>query len=772
MSGEAQRGVRSGTITLAEFGGFLARRKRLILGLFTVILSVASVLLWLWPDSYEAEMRVVVRRARTGASVGTGGENTEAGVADSAIASEIELFRNPRSLEQAVVRCGLDKEIRKYRDNHRARTALAVRELNRWLVVERINKTNLISIRYRNRDPKRAAEVLKTLSEIYMAKHTAVRRNRGVSGFFSEQTALYKKRLDEAQASLTEFRRRHRVSLLAAEKDAALRRGNELERNMEDTESRIRAAEDRAASLRRQIGKLPATIETQIQTARNQALLEHLKSTLLELENQRTDLLTKYDSGYRLVREVEQKIADTRRMIEREQQTRVVGRTHAVNPLRQSLEGDLLRTQTMLAGLKAQRRALAHDLAKIRSERSQLERITAEHDDLVRQVKLAEANFFLYRKKGEESRLADAMDKVRILNVSVLDEPFPPAIPIDHHKGFLFLLALALAALGSVGIAWTADNAGRVFQTIRQSASENGEEDTSLRETDTEVVWKMGAAGASCDNPVRALVATPLLPDRDAPSPHGGTPFSDFWAAAGFNPDTPAAGPLPIVREMGGVVEMMSRDLIRRDEFGSVIDYLSSFRKLGAGLAIGLAPEIEAEEAALAVAQLAYSMNRRNGLPVLLVDGDNDNGTLARLFGVADGPGFADLLCGPPGMENRCIHRTRFENLWVLPGGGPPVNGNVSAERLQTTYRALASRSLNLIIHLPRYGRSKPMRMLYSVPDAVISDLTGEGPGRRTAQYLTRCVMEAKKEFSECRVTLVGGIKDWGEADKHALTVC
>lgn len=773
MSETINNGWRDTELTPAKFYLFLLRRWRLMLALFAAILMVSSVALWRWPDTYRAEMRVLVKRARTDGPVGAGANSITAGVSESEIASEIELFRNPSSLGEAVVRCGLDKEIHKYNNDPRARVALAARELNRWLSVKRITKTDLISIRYEDHDPVRAARVLKTLSDIYLVKHTAVRRDRGASKFFTVQTALYKKQLDRAQAALEKFRRRHEVSSLAAEKDAALRRSNELEKSLDDIDSQIGSSEDRTTTLRRQMKALPATIESQTQSARNQVLIEKLKSTLLDLENRRTDLLTKYDPHYRLVREVETKIKDTRRMLEQEQQARIVGRTHAVNPLRQSIEGDLLRTETLLAGLKAKRREAAAVLAKVRTERSNLERITASYEDLVRQVKLAENNYLLYDKKREESRLADAMDKVRILNVSIIDPPVPPAVPIDHHKAFLFVLAFLLAGLGSFGIAWSVDYAGPVLRATREEI--RSEKSIWVRTSGARVQKQPGpvdAAGSASQRETRALVATPLLPAEDAFSSwRAASPGFDASTTAEYGSSGSAPGAPRAIGGPGDIEEIMSRDLVRRDRFGHIVDYLSVFRKVGEGVAIGLAPEISEEEAALAAAQLSYSLRHRNGLSVLLVDGGN-SGRLARLFGTASAPGLPDLLLGPLGMENQCIHRTRFEDLWILPGGDRRLNGNVPPGRVDIFYKALANRSLNLIIHLPRNGCSQSLLMLYSVLDAVILDLTEEGSNRRTTEYLTRRVMEAKKRFSECRLTLVGRAKDWNEADKDALTVC
>jgi len=220
--------------------GVLARRKSLAAGTFLVLLAAAATLILTLPEQYEASLQLMVKRARADKPVDV--DRGQAAVVSSdvtagEIASEIELFRNRASLEDTVVSCGLVNEIGNPPAGRRARIALAVRELDRNLAVYRIENTNLIAARYTHRDPQRAAGVLRRLADNYLAKHLEVHRNRDTSEFFRAQAADYEKQLTQAQKALASFRARHRISLLADEKQATLRRQSELERTLQETNS-------------------------------------------------------------------------------------------------------------------------------------------------------------------------------------------------------------------------------------------------------------------------------------------------------------------------------------------------------------------------------------------------------------------------------------------------------------------------------------------------------------------------------------------------------
>lgn len=741
---QAMASTTAATISLATLWQFLRRRGRLVAILFLLGFGAAVAYILTRPVLYEAQMKLLLKRARTDAPIDA--ERRQAGavaseLSESEIESEIELFRSRDSLATVVREQGLAAAAGGP-EAAAVREARAVREFARHLSVFRIENTNLISVALRDPDPQRAARLLARLAEIYMAKHAGLHRHQDSSQFFARQADSYAQQLDQAQRQLAEFRERHQVSLLAAEKEAALRRQDELERTLQQTESEIESARDRAAELRRQVLELPETVETQRRMARSESLLERLKATLLELENKRTELLTKYDSQYRLVREVERQIEDTRRMIEQEQQASVVDRTSALNPLRQSLKGDLLRTETELAGLMAKRDKLAADLRQVRAGLLGLERITAEHDDLVRQVKLAEENFLLYQRKREESRLADAMDREKILNVTVIEQPVPPAMPAEQHRAALLLLSAVMSAFASLGLALAIDSAAAA----------------------------MAAGRAPEPGPNPAPSAAPAADSETAPDEQPALSPEPVPAIGADSQPVEEPCPAPTVAAVPEIVEKISQALARRDDYGRIVDFLASHHEPGDGLVLGLPPEIEPDEAALAAVQLAASLRRRNALPVLLIDARGSRTPLARYFGVPEAPGLQELLAGEVDAGQRSIRPTGFEDLWILPfGRWRELTAQSSAESLR---RAVSSRSVNVIVYLPRPPENGHWPIFYSVLDAVLSSLASSDCEQVDTDELVRRVVEAKRNLSERRLTLVGPAKQWNNGSEESVTVC
>jgi uncharacterized protein involved in exopolysaccharide biosynthesis len=323
-------------------------------------------------------------------------------------------------------------------------------------------------------DPNQAARVLNTTADLYLEKHLEVHRKRGATEFFAKQAREYKIELASAQRALDQFERQYQAGLLDRQKEVLVQRHQELQSSLQEVESQIREAENRAGVLRGQLKALPATLNTQNRSARNEALLDKLKTTLLQLEHRRTELLTRYEPGYRLVQELDAEIRDTRAAIERESDPKLVDTIHALNPVRQTIESELMRTESTIAGLRARQSNMQSDFSQQQARQNGLTEITAGHDEMLRRVKIAEENYLLYQKKQEESRIADAMDRLKILNVSIVERATPPALPMKRHRGVFTLLGVVAALFAALAAAFVAEQFDRPVRGPRDLKSASG----------------------------------------------------------------------------------------------------------------------------------------------------------------------------------------------------------------------------------------------------------------------------------------------------------
>jgi uncharacterized protein involved in exopolysaccharide biosynthesis len=427
----------------------LMRRKMLIAGLFALFFVPVIAYVVTAPKKYEAEVKLILKKNRSDAPAA----QAAAAVGEAEVAGEMELLKSRELYERVALQAGLVDQ----RANDRLALAQTVKELETNLKIQQIGKTNIISLRNTSSSAEIAAAVPNILAELYLKRHIEVHGSGGAANFFTERTAQYQRQLDEAQRALAHFRQTGDVSLLNEQKQAYLRRATDLKAALEEADGQARDTEVRLRMLAQQRSVQPLQVETGSRTVRTSALAERLKGQLIDLQNKRAELLTKYDPQYRLVKEVDQQLADTRAALDRESQPQLADSSQAPNPLRQSLEAESLRLESQAAGLRARREALSADLAEYRTRQSRLEEMTANHNDLERSVKIAEENYLLYQRKLEEARLGDALDQQRILNVAVLERAETPVLPASQHRAYLLIFGFFAASFGALGGAFIID---------------------------------------------------------------------------------------------------------------------------------------------------------------------------------------------------------------------------------------------------------------------------------------------------------------------------
>lgn len=447
------------------------RQRRLVLIAFVV--SLAAIIAYrLVAPGYESEMKVLLRRGRVDPVVTPTPSQAELirqGVTEEEVNSEAELLHDDEILRTVVQRTGLASDSSSWfwslvGDDAEKRLARAVRRMSKQLTVEPIRKTALISINYDSSDPERAAKVLRTLADAYLERHHQVHRASGEFSFFDQQVIESRRSLENAELQLAEFTRDQGVVSAPQERDMALQKLSDVDADDRRTQVAIAENSERIRALQSKLTSLPERAMTQIRNSDNPELMQKMKARLLELELQRTDLLLEFEPSYRLVKEVEQKIAQTRASIAGEDRAPIRDQTSDLDPNHAWAKSELVRAEVEARALGAHAAAESLLLVHYQDTAHQLGDQAIAQDRLVQDLKSAEDRYLLYVNKREEARIGDALDQGGILNVAVVEQPVVPELPKLSELSF-GLIGLGLAATVSVSLAFATDYLSPAFRT-------------------------------------------------------------------------------------------------------------------------------------------------------------------------------------------------------------------------------------------------------------------------------------------------------------------
>jgi uncharacterized protein involved in exopolysaccharide biosynthesis len=426
---------RAESVPVRDIIEILFRGRKLMFVLFGLLSLAAGAWLRMTPTSYDSEMTFLLKNDRADVVVTPGqtiGLQGRQWIDESQVNTEIQLLWSEELLRQVVETRGLASEPGSSRKPAPIEIENAVRELERGLTITPILKANMIRVSYSAGDPKQAAAVLQTLADAYLDRDLKVHSATGTYDFFHQQAVFYEDRLKQVQAQLTAFQQPGNAVMLGQQKELILHKLVDLQATLGESQATEQENAGRMEDLQAQIASSSPRIQTQTRRVPNQYTAEHLTGLLTELENKRTELLSKFQPGDRNVKQIEEQIANTRTSLDRERDGVATEEASDLNPIRQGLEADLAKVQSSQSGVRGRISVLASQIRGYQQRLAELEKSTGGYDELVRIQKESEDNYFLYSRKQEEARIAEALDRQRIGNIALVDPPRVPLTP--RHK--------------------------------------------------------------------------------------------------------------------------------------------------------------------------------------------------------------------------------------------------------------------------------------------------------------------------------------------------
>lgn len=465
--------------TLRDILSPLFRHKRLVIGTFCGVFLFSVLIAWRWASHYYvAHMQVIVEQNRNDPAITTAQSSSVSSsksVSTDQISSEVALLKGSDMYREIVVTCGLVSDVRwspsdlfisptpeRKKAMNLEKAAMAV---GGGVKVEAEKTSNVINVKYgRTGNPEAPACVLQNLSKLYLEKHLQLRRPAGSSTFFAEQAEKYHQDLERVEAQLASFSHDQGVSAPDILRSSMAQQYVNATAALYQAQQGIAESEHRLKDITRQMAVTPVRSNTQQVTNPANGLLQELQASLLLSQNKRNQLLTKYESTYPLVQEVDHEIADTQAAIQKAEETKYVAQTTDRDSTYEYLRQDLAKTQADLASQKASATAISKSIATMNGQMAGFDEKSIKQAALLREAKADEANYLLYAGKREQELTSDALDKRGIADVAIA---VPAVVPVVPAYGPFLVIAVGFifASFASVFSAFAAEYFDSSFRT-------------------------------------------------------------------------------------------------------------------------------------------------------------------------------------------------------------------------------------------------------------------------------------------------------------------
>jgi polysaccharide biosynthesis transport protein len=451
-----------------------SRRKWLAILVFALPFAAASSLVLSLPNLYRSTATVLVERQQVPEAFVRPTVTSELETRLQTISQEI-LSRS--RLESLISRFGLYSDLRNRGSNEEV-----IERMRRDVQLEirstetrgRESATVAFALTYRGRDPHTVALVTNTLASFYIEENVKAREQQasGTTEFLKAQLGATKRRLDEQERWVSEFKRRY-LGELPQQMQANLATLETLNTQLRlNSDNQARAAERREA------------IATQLTEAESlgQALgapagavpgPEPPEIHLTRLKQDLTTARARYTDAHPTVTRLKEEIAAVQRdlaNLKPEAKSEAAPTPAAPpNPYVLRLRETLHAAEAELKILKAEDQRLRGAIATYRTRVENTPKRELEFQDVSRDYEYTKELHQSLVKRYEEAQLAESMEqRQKGERFRILDAAMPSAVSVEPNRPRLLLVAFVL----SLGLAAGAAMLAETLDTSFHSADE------------------------------------------------------------------------------------------------------------------------------------------------------------------------------------------------------------------------------------------------------------------------------------------------------------
>jgi polysaccharide biosynthesis protein PslE len=426
---------------LADLVAAVWGERTLALAIALAMVLIGLVAALMQRPRFDAEARLLVRLGQEYVfqpQVGAAGAGAFPAL-QQVVNTEIKILQSPEIARRVITTIGAAKLFPDMAQQvSPAKGADGLREAERELAsrfaVTTTPETPIIALSYRDTDPKRAAEALNAILDVYFAYRREVLVG-GNEGGFTAQSVEFERRARAAAVNVQAFLTKNAIGDFDAELKSLGELQSKLDSELVEVRARRRELEGQAAALGARTRAAPADIElyTESDSAKR----------LVDLRLERAQLLGRYLPKSPPIRDIDGRIAEL--------ETAVAASPAGVvrrgpNPVRQEVEKDFIQVDSTARAQAAREAALATQRVRTFERLRILQDLEPQFRQIVRERTILEDNARTFRARAEDAEAYAELADKRIDTVRALERATAPTQGVSTRA----LIVIGAGLLGLV----------------------------------------------------------------------------------------------------------------------------------------------------------------------------------------------------------------------------------------------------------------------------------------------------------------------------------
>ncbi|MUG97496.1 AAA family ATPase [Scytonema sp. UIC 10036] len=474
------------TVEVKKLSKLLVRRRRQILSVYCIVMSLTSLLAFVTKPTYQSSMQIMV----TSQSSERGRSNfLQEGADNKAVDPTFEVSDRTSQLELLLSSKLIQKVVNSLRSDYPELTVEDMRgttgQQGRLTVtkVERNTEDNklvteIFELSYKDNDPVKSQKVLLAIQKVYQnykIEQQKERFSRGLS-FLNERLPKVRKEMLQAEKELEKFRRKHNLLDPEMQGKILLESLADVRKQLRYTRAQLQDARARYSNLKKELDFSPKNSLISFRLSQSpsyQTLVNEIQKTELALTQERLRYTENSPVVQKLIQQRQNQVALLQEEIEQTlgnkteiQSDSLLKQKQLFAPESVTIEAplvmkgqivgidsklmeELVQVQTTILGLRANEKSLTESEAQIRLELNKYPSLIAEYNRLLPFVETHRKTFEQLMTTQQSLELMVARGGYEL---QVLEEPQRGAY-LRSNRFLILLIGALLAPILGIGTA-------------------------------------------------------------------------------------------------------------------------------------------------------------------------------------------------------------------------------------------------------------------------------------------------------------------------------
>jgi polysaccharide biosynthesis transport protein len=454
-------------LTLSEYWRIIRKRVNTIAAVFVLVMVSTVIFTSFQTPVYEAVLELKIERRQPLLAITPASQGSSVGVADVAeggnLATDIRLITSLPVLKKVAEKMEVLPVDVEERERVLYNKAMQYRDN---LSVDEIKGTNILNVRARSNDPRKAALMATAIADVYGNENVTGRKkqNQALIDYIEKQLDEYRKQLAEQENKLQKFKQNEKVFEVNPKIKETLDRMTiqgtfEFEGEMVRIDSELKALQEEDST--REVKSIFDKMTNE--ELSNDYIFVGLKRRLLELEFQRFLLLIDYTEKHPAVIAQDKVISGVKDKIVK------ILKSNLRTDISPQLEGDLAIAIKKLF-LETRKEVLYRIVNKFYGDSGSLSSNQVEYLGLKRNVDRLLNSYDALISQRDDARLnlAKVIDDV----VTVVSPAEPPQKPIKPNAPLNYLISCIVGLMLGVIMAFIKESIDSSVATIHDVEQE------------------------------------------------------------------------------------------------------------------------------------------------------------------------------------------------------------------------------------------------------------------------------------------------------------